>query len=296
MLKNWADTYMGDMGASDDEYFPASKRIQMPPGCATFFRNEVFEQVLPRLGKRLDATETEAFYSNPFRKVRSLARKPHYQVIYLALYTACFHRTSKQERLSVADISRATGIDARTVQRDLVWLQESGDIKLVEEGTPKSRSERGKPVWHVPLAKFKMESRRRGGRGTVRWTPVPRFIIEKYVPLYPRAILLPVLQYIQQWQRRRGFYKDHAQRITGWPRRTVFRALETLAKANNWRDEFGLSRWELPCPLEVSTEEFKFRLRFLDTQWEAKRGMTRIALTSEFRKYFAPEPDDDDES
>jgi len=230
MLKNWADTYVGDMGASDDgEYLPASKRIQMPPGCATYFNNKVFEKVLPRLGKRLDATETEAFYSDPFRNVRPLARKPHLQIVYLALYTACFHKTSKQVRLSVADLSRLTGIDIRTDRHDLFWLQESNAIKKVEEGTPKSRRQERKPLWHVPPAKFKMESRRRGGRGTVRWTPVPRFIIEKYVPLYPRAILLPVLQYIDQWQRG-GFYKDHAERITGWPRRTVFRALEELAK------------------------------------------------------------------
>lgn len=93
-------------GSRIERYSHPSKRIDMPDGCATYFNNDVFKEVLPRLGRR-------------FSKVRRATREPHLQIVYLALYTACFHKSRKEVRLSIADIARMTGIDARTVQRDL---------------------------------------------------------------------------------------------------------------------------------------------------------------------------------
>ena len=267
------------------------KRIQFPRGSATFFNNKVFEEVFPWLGRRPSERDTEAFYSDPFRRLYSDSfrrliprmNKPHLQIVYCLLYSACFHKEKKMAKLSVMDISRRTGIDWRTVQWDLFWLEQSQYIKEEREGRSRSRTSAGKSLWSVPLAVFDMK--------TQHFTPVPKFIVEKYVPAYPRAILLPMLQYVFQWRRRGGYWVTHVQKTTGWPLRTIYRALRVMGNDNKWETQTGTG-FEgercLPYPLEVG--EQKFRLRYLDFRGFGGRS---VYLTREFAEYFYSRTADD---
>jgi hypothetical protein len=147
-------------------------------------------------------------------------------------------------KLSVMDISRRTGIDWRTVQWDLFWLEQSQYIKEEREGHSRSRTSAGKSLWSVPLAVFDMDSQ--------YFTPVPKFVVEKYVPAYPRAILLPVLQYVFQWRRRGGYWVTHVQETTGWPLRTIYRALGVLGNLHQWSKQIHADHEDesaLPYPM-----------------------------------------------
>src|SRR5215469_16751374 len=110
------------------------KRINFPSHSATYFNNMVFERVFPRLGKRPSKSETEAHYRSPFSNVAGRSNKPHLQIVYTALYSACFHEKEKRVSLSVMDIARRTGIDWRTVKSDLFYLEQMQLIEVLSEG------------------------------------------------------------------------------------------------------------------------------------------------------------------
>lgn len=253
-----------------------SKKGHLPPGCVICFNNQVFERVFPRLGKRPTERDTEAFYSFPPRRVVPRMNKPHLQIVYAVLYSACYRNRKKIARLSDMDVSRRTGIDWRTVQRDIHWLTESGDIEMVSEGYSKARRSDGKTVWSVPLANFDTKKQ--------YFTPVPKFVVDHYVPACPRAILLPVLQYVRQWRRYDGYWLQRVQDTTGWPLRTIYRAFGVLADQHKWggkKDTDPDVVYHLPCPVEV--REQKFNLRYLNFQ--GYRGRS-IQLPPEFAEEF----------
>ena len=253
-----------------------SKKGHLPSGSVICFNNQVFERVFPRLGKRPAEQETEAFYSFPPRPVIPRMNKPHLQIVYSALYSACYRTRKKIARLSDMDVARRTGINWRTVQRDLYWLTQSGDIEVVTEGRSKARRSDGKTVWSVPLANFDTEKQ--------HFTPVPKFVVDHYVPAYPRAILLPVLQYVRQWQRWNGYWVQRVQDTTGWPLRTIYRALEVLGDERRWRgrnDNDPDEAYPMPCPVEV--REQRFNLRYLD--FKGFKGRSPH-LVPEFAEHF----------
>jgi hypothetical protein len=264
-----------------DDYFGRNyerliSRRNLPPGSATFFNNLVFERVFPPLGRRPAERETEAFYRSPFQRVVPRLNKPHLQIIYAIMYSACFHKNKKMARLSAMDIARLSGIDWRTVQSDLFWLTQSGDIHVEKEGYSKARTWHEKTLYSVPLANFDIQKE--------HFTPVPRFIVKHYVPAYPRAILLPVLQYIRQWRRFDGYWVQRVQDITGWPQRTIYRALKVLGNDHTWyvgEDGEPEGEYPMPCPLKLDPQ--KFTLRYLD--FRGPHGMS-ICLNREFAKHF----------
>ena len=256
------DTFRGEKG-------------DVPPG-ATYFNNRVFEEVFPRLGKNPWKRDTEAYYSFPPRPVVPRTNKPHLQIVYTAVYSACFHKMKKMAKLSVMDISRRTGVDWRTVQRDLFWLMESGDIEVVKEGRSRARRSGEKTLWSVPLATFDMKAQ--------HFTPVPKFVVDHYVRLYPRAILLPVLQYIRQWRRYNGYWVERAGDTTGWPKRTIYRVLKQLGDERNWGGKKSTDPDVIyPLPLPIEVREQKFHLRYLNFQ--GYRGRS-IQLEREFAEEF----------
>jgi hypothetical protein len=252
-----------------------SEKDGVPPG-ATYFNNQVFEEVFPRLGKNPWKRDTEAFYRFPPRPVVPRTNKPHLQIVYTAVYSACFHKMKKMVKLSVMDISRRTGIDWRTVQLDLFWLTQSGDIEVVKEGRSKARRSGEKTLWSVPLATFDMRKQ--------HFTPVPKFVVDHYVPVYPRAILLPVLQYIRQWRRYNGYWVERVGDTTGWPKRTIYRVLKELGDQHKWggkKDTDPDVIYHLPCPIEV--REQRFHLRYLN--FHGYRGRS-IQVVREFAEEF----------
>jgi hypothetical protein len=259
------------------------RRNHLPPGSATFFNNQVFERVFPRLGSKPSERDTESFYTHPFKRVVPRRNKPHLQIVYAVLYSACFHKEKKLARLSDMDIARLTGVDWRTVQEDLFWLSESGDILVEEEGRSKGRTSSGKTLYSVPLAKFDIRKQ--------HFTPVPKFIVQHYVPAYPGAILLPVLQYVQQWRRFDGYWVQRVHEITGWPLRTIYRSLKVLGDYHTWhveQDHEPEGTYAMPCPLEVGAQKFKFR--YLDFTWVHGGS---ISLTREFADHFRSDTAED---
>lgn len=280
--EDWGDSY--EEGADDiDEEEPQQRRKKGILFPATYFNNKVFEEVLPRLGWKSSKPVNESIHSGPYQMFVPRTNKPHRQIVYTALYSACFHKQKKMARLSLMDIARRTGIDWRTVKSDLFWLGHLGLIKVEKEGRSKSRKSRGKTLWSVPLANFDMEKQ--------HFTPVPKFIIENYVPAYPRAIVLPVLQYIRQWRSRDDYWVTNVGKITGWPLRTNYRALKVLGDYHEWNKQIDADDeddFALPYPIEVKAQ--KFNLRYLDFRGHLKRS---ISLTPEFQKLFFPNSADD---
>jgi len=255
-----------------------SEESHTPPGF-TYFNNQVFERVFPRLGKNPWKRDTEAYYRFPPRPCVPRMNRPHLQIVYAVLYSACFHKRKKMAKLSVMDVSRRTGIDWRTVKHDLFWLTQSGDIQVVSEGRSKARGSDGKTVWSVPLAIFDTKKQ--------HFIKVPNFVLDQYVLAYPRAILLPVLQYIRQWQTYKGYWVDRAQDATGWPKRTIYRALRELADIRKWPEKNDTDpdvAYSLPRPLEVA--DLKFELRYLTF-----KGF-RPHLVREFAEHFGIKVDE----
>jgi hypothetical protein len=252
-----------------------SDKSHTPPD-ATYFNNQVFERVFPRLGSNPWMRDTEAFYRFPPRPFVPRMNKPHLQIVYTALYSACFQRRKKMVRLSDMDVSRRTGIDWRTVQHDLFWLTQSGDIQVVSEGRSKARRYSEKTLYSVPLATFDMKKQ--------HFTPVPKFVLDHYVPVYPRAILLPVLQYVRQWRRWNGYWVERARDATGWPMRTIYRALKELADERKWvekNDPDPEGMYTMPRPIEVAGQ--KLRIRYLNFTGFHER---KVQLVPEFAEHF----------
>jgi hypothetical protein len=271
------DEYDDDLESTLDEgYDPLPrKKGHLPPGSAIYFNNQVFQDVFPRLGKRPNGRDTEVFYSFPPRRVVLRMSKPHLQTIYSVLYSACYRNRKKIARLSDMDVARRTGIDWRTVQRDLFWLTQSGDIEIVSEGRSKSRRSNQKTLWSVPLATFDMKKQ--------HFTPVPKFVVDHYVPAYPRAVLLPVLQYVRQWRRYDGYWVERVHDTTSWSMRTIYRALNVLGDCHLWAGDNTNpdEEYHMPRPIEVGPQ--KFKLRYLDFKGFHGR---EIHLVREFAEHF----------
>jgi hypothetical protein len=269
---DWPATAWSELDRYDTS---RSGKGHVPPDF-TYFNNQVFERVFPRLGERPGKRETEAFYSFPPRQVVPRMNKPHLQIVYAAVYSACFHKIRKMVKLSDMDVSRRTGIDWRTVQHDLFWLQQSGDIEMVIEGRSKARRSSKKALWSVPLAKFDMKEQ--------HFTPVPKFVVDHYVPAYPRAILLPVLQYVRQWRKYNGYWVERARDATGWPTRTIYRALEVLGDERRWRGKNDNDPDEMyPMPRPIEVREQRLKLRYLAFKGFHER---ETHLVPEFAEHF----------
>jgi hypothetical protein len=275
---SYDDDYNDDLESGLDAGYdtPRTKKGYLPPGSAIYFNNQVFERVFPRLGKRPTEPDTEAFYRFPPRRVAPRMNKPHLQIVYSAVYSACYRNRKKVARLSDMDVARRTGIDWRTVQRDLFWLTQSGDIEMVSEGRSRARRSGRKTLWSVPLTTFDMTKQ--------HFTPVPKFVVDHYVRAYPRAILLPVLQYIRQWQRYEGYWVERLRDTTGWSMRSIYRALKVLGDYHQWaaeKDTDPGAEYTMPRPIEVGGQ--KFNLRYLD--FKGFRGR-EIHLAPEFAEHF----------
>ena len=220
-------------------------------------RRDVFEEVLPTLAQPLT------------------------QVLYLQFYDRVWHDPSKVVEATMSDLAEWTGADARTLKPCVERLCRENFLICSERGHSKSRAR--KPRWRVPLAEFALS-----GTGTP-WTPVPRFFITEYFPCYHPSVILTILQWYQHINWRNDCWVGIARlrERTGWTRRSVYQALRTLGKQNEWQ---RMSQ-NLPRPLEISqTPQQQTRhFRVLAVAYEKKQKRNQrstVSLTPEFAKRF----------
>lgn len=221
-------------------------------------RREVFKEVLPRLRHRRGA------------------------LLYLVMYDLAWRSKKLRVRANLTDFSRWTGLEVRTIRKCIDELQSEGFIVLVHGGRLRSRER--KPRWRVPLAEFDFSK-----KGP--WTPVPRFILQRYFRAYPKSVLLVILL----WHQHIGWHNDCWPGVarlalrTGWSRRAVYNGLNSMGHRHRW----AKLRTGLPWPLEISYRQSRsgrevrhFRVRFYNYHRKKSLGHSVVALDQEFRNFF----------
>jgi len=253
--------------ASRDEARPV--RVMIPPKYWTAVRRVVFDDVLPNISSTLG------------------------QILYLLFYDAAWHTFSDEKAVnaSIAQLSRWTNADWRSVNKCLSELTQKRFVHCVSSGTSRSRSD--VPCWRVPLAQFDMTRE--------IWTPVPRFLIREYPRFYPNAVLLVVLTWIQD----RGHHEyswpgvSFLAGCTNWSARKVYGALHIMGHQKKWESlgkaAHGCDAVPLPWPLEIIYSHRNgqtvrhFRVRALKYERTAIRKWPSVYLDPEFAQRFKAE-------
>jgi hypothetical protein len=205
----------------------------------------------------------------------------HSAAVYLCLYDRTYHSPSRLIGASVAQVSRMTGIDARTAQKCLAELQEQGLISQVRQGVKRSKTKTRRPVWEVPLVAFDLSEG--------NWTPIPRNLICKYLPAYRNAVLLPLLIYYQNMSKQDFCWvgvKTLSKRLN-WSATRVGESLRYLCDKENWRSLHPDLPWPLRCKV-VTNKEGQRRRRFsvLAIEYEGSGRKAVMQFSKSFRMAF----------
>ena len=171
--------------------------------------------------------------------VLPMLRRHHAATVYLVLYHRAWHTKRKSIAASLTVLSRWTGLDYRTVDKCLRYLEWRRFIGCKNTGTLRSSTDL--PIWEIPATKCDMT--REG------WVPVPSVIFTEYLPAHPSCLLLPVLLYYQNMRKRNECYPSVTtlRLMLGiWSERRVYDSLKVLSK--DW-DLLGTG---LPVPLRIT--------------------------------------------
>jgi hypothetical protein len=189
-------------------------RVLIADGHWTPFRNEIFSIRLGSLEQRGAAA------------------------LYAVLYDRAYHRSSPIVKATLAELSEWSGLKERVIKGCLDELQDKRLVRPEEKSNSHRRS--GRPRWRVPLAaSFDLK------KGN--WTPIPRFLILKYIPAYPDSVLLLLLLHYQHFNWENTSFPNLptlALRI-GWSHDHVDRAIRTMSTSLLWKK----LRTGLPRPL-----------------------------------------------
>jgi hypothetical protein len=228
-----------------------------------------------------DVTQWTAFRNDVFKHVFPQLISTATMVIFLLLYDIVSHRKNRTFVASLTDIAELSGFDVRTVKSSLVELLEKQLIDYSRHGKDRSRTD--KTHWTVPLSEFDWTEG--------HWTPIPRFLIRRYLPVYPPALLLPVLLQLQQLSWRNECWPSITTlaRLVNHSERWVYHALREMGHEQVWK---GL-RTGLPSPLEISyrTKNGKrlhyFRVRAVFYRDNGPYDSPTVKLAREFSDFFA---------
>lgn len=236
---------------------PADARILIPEKRWTPVSNVLLDTILPELQQR------------------------HSALLLLVLYDRAWHSASKRAIASLADLQNSTGLDGRTIAKCLTELEDEKLIRRIRSGVLRSRE--NLPCWRVPSIDFRLN------QGD--WTPVPRFLIRRYLRAYSNSVLLIVLLRIQhlRWLNESWVGVTKLCERTGWSAMRVRRALGVMRSKNQWRTRAE----DLPLPLGVSTLGGRRRYRVLAVWYETapKKGRRTKAsrvmkIAKDFRERF----------
>jgi hypothetical protein len=201
-------------------------------------------------------------------------------VILLVMYDAVSHRKKRSIRASLTDVARMSGFDARTVKSSLRESLRKGLLDFNVRGTDRSRT--NKTAWTVPLAEFNWADG--------HWTPVPRFLIRQYLPVVPRAIILPLIIKHQQlsWTNRCWPSVATLARLTNRSDRWIYLALRELSNERVWA-RLGTG---LPRPLELwyrtknGRHRHYYRARSVFYRNDGPHDSPTVSLAREFFEFF----------
>jgi predicted transcriptional regulator len=224
-----------------------SYRVQIPKGQWTPFRNEVFAKELGSLEENRAAA------------------------VYLFLYDRAYNRPSKAVATTVRQLSRLLKMDERVIKRCLTELRQEGLIRKIRSGVRRSRI--NKDVWKVPLAEVDLKED--------SWTPIPRVLIQRYLPADPNSVLLPLLLYYQHmsWLNYSWVGVTTLSKRLNWSTSRVRDSLRSMFDKDAW-----YSRSELQWPLrriivknDKGERRRQFRVRAIHYYQSGKKRFVRLS-------------------
>ncbi len=216
-------------------------------------------------------------YWTPFRneilngRLQTLKEK-NAAAVYVVLYDRAHHNRVPEVKASYTDIAKWAGLDPRVVKDCVRELRHRNLIH-------KSKSRRH--VWKVPLAKLDLKNG--------NFTPVPRILIQKYIPVYHNAVLLLQVLRTQSMQ-----WCDFGWASTrtlgqkmGWSETRARYAMMVLSSDKKWEAlETGLPR---PGSWWKSKRTGKWHYHVRAVRYESrptKRSQPTVRLRHEFAKEF----------
>lgn len=206
----------------------------------------------------------------------------HAGALFLIMYDRVRHRDSRILVASKAELARWTGLNSRTLNQCLSELRQKGLVLRRKGGVKHSRT--NKPQWRVPLAEFVPENE--------SWVPCPRFLICKYLKVFPNAVLLTLLLRYQHigWQNHCWPGVSKLAEVLNWSRSRVCSTIRTMSDTSLWEAR-GTG---LPLPLKVfwhrQTRDWTQRhFQVLAVQYDrvaAKRGESTLTVAPPFARRF----------
>jgi hypothetical protein len=215
--------------------------------------------------------EWTAFPNEIFDKWFGRLKEKNGAALLTVLYDRAYHNRSATVKASFSELSKWTGLDTRVVKRCLTELRE---FNLVH----KSKSH--KRTWEVPLAKLDLEDG--------NWTPVPRLLIDSYIPAYRNAVLLLSILRIQsyQWLNYCWARTETLGKKMGWGETRTRKAMTEMSDEGKWKAR----RTHLPHPLSWKPSErtgrWQSHVRAVRYESRTDRGKPTVRLSSEFSKRF----------
>jgi hypothetical protein len=187
------------------------KHVLIPNGYWTPFRDELFTNWLA-----------------DFRENDSVA-------IYALLYDRACHNSDGSVRATLDDLAEWSGLDLHDVE---ACTKELRNKRLIKCHRKRADGKRRPPQkWTVPLAGPELNK--------TGWTPVPRFIFQKYIPAYRDSVLLLLLLRYQNWYRQNYVYPG-LRKLTdgfGWTKSRTVNAIMTMSDSKRWKNlKTGLLR------------------------------------------------------
>lgn len=157
--------------------------------------------------------------------------------LHAILYDRAHHKPVPLLKVTSTNLSKWSGLKSSVVDACLDELQAKKLIRLKKD----SRCE-------VPLAgRFDLQ------RG--KWIPIPRFLVRRYIPAYPEAVLLLVLLQHQHFRWQNDCFPNvrTLSDKTGWRETRVDDAIRTMSEGRSWKRVGG----GLPRPLTVEFHRFR---------------------------------------
>jgi len=232
-----------------------SYRVQIPREQWTPFRNEVFKEKLGGLEEKRSAA------------------------LYLFLYDRAYHRPAKAVAATVSELSRWMNMDERVVKKCLAELRAKGLIRQIRSGILHSRT--NKDLWKVPLAVVDLKHD--------SWTPIPRVLIQKYLPADPNTALLPMLLYHQHlsWNNHCWVGVTTLRERLNWSATRVRDSLRMMFDTKTWYELHPTLQRPLKCKLLKKEKGQRRPRRHFTVRaiWYEGTGKSRIVrISNAFRK------------
>ena len=224
-----------------------SYRVQIPKEQWTPFRNEVFAKELGNLEEKRAAA------------------------LYLFLYDRAYNRPSNAVAVTVRQLSSLLNMDERVIKKCLAELRRKELIRKIRSGVRRSRI--NKDVWKVPLAEVDLKKD--------SWTPIPRVLIQKYLPADPNAVLLPLLLYYQHmnWLNYSWVGVTTLSKQLNWSASRIRDSLRGMFDQDIWysRHELQWSLRRIIVKNEKGERRRRFRVRAVHYYQSGKRRFVRLS-------------------